>query len=518
MLNTRKFYITTPIYYVNDRPHIGHIYTTTIADVIARYHRLVGDEVFFLTGTDEHGKKVADAARSQEISPQTFVDGVSGKFQETFIQLKMTNNDFIRTTEPRHEQSVQKYVQKMLETGDVYLGEYEGWYDSAQEEYVTDTNAREQEYKSAIGDKPLIRIKEKNYFFRLSKYADRLLTHIEQNPSFIQPDARYNEVLGRIRDGLNDVAISRTTEPWGVSMPGDAQHSIYVWIDALFNYRTAIDTDNRRSYWPAEVHLIGKEILWFHAVIWPAVLMAIDWPLPKKIYAHSFWISEGQKMSKSLGNFIDLEKIDEYISQFSLDAFRYYLATQGPLGATDSDFAHANFVDVYNADLANTLGNCLSRICKMVHRYSNGVLSGSSHVQSKLTDAAAMACRSFQQQLNVLDLTTAIQQAVGLVRMIDSYIEETKPFKLAKDKKNLPEVNTILYNCAEVMRIASLLLWPVVPDKAEEIWRRLGCGEYSRRLADHGQGELQEWWQWGSLKSGTQILDGDPLFPRYQTK
>ena len=518
MLNTSKFYITTPIYYVNDRPHIGHIYTTTIADIIARYHRLIGDDVFFLTGTDEHGKKVADAARSQEISPQTFVDGVSGKFQETFTQLKMTNNDFIRTTEPRHEQSVRKYVRQLLETGDVYFGEYEGWYDFAQEEYVTDTNAREQEYKSAISGKPLIRIKEKNYFFRLSKYADRLLTHIDQNPSFVQPDARRNEVLGRIRDGLNDVAISRTTEPWGVSMPGDAQHSIYVWIDALFNYRTAIDTDSRLSYWPAEVHLIGKEILWFHAVIWPAVLMAIDWPLPKQIYAHSFWISEGQKMSKSLGNFIDLEKIDEYIAQFSLDALRYYLATQGPLSATDADFAHDKFVDVYNADLANTLGNCLSRICKMTYRYSNGVLSGSGYAKSKLTDAAAMACVSFQKKLNVLDLTTAIQQAVGLVRMIDSYIEETKPFKLAKEKKNLPEVNIILYNCAEAMRIASLLLWPVVPDKAEEIWRRLGCDEYSRRLADRGRGELEVWWQWGSLKPGTQILEGDPLFPRYQTK
>ena len=367
-----KFYITTPIYYVNARPHIGHVYTTTLADIIARYHRLKGDDVFFLTGTDEHGKKVADSAKEQGVSPQAFVDEIAGEFKQTFERMGFTHNDFIRTTEPRHEKLVQAYVQQLIDSGDVYLGEYEGWYDEGQEEYVTETNAKASDYKSPVSGRPLVRVKEKNYFFRLSKYEDAVRQHIEEHPEFIQPDARRNEVLGRIRDGLNDVAISRSTEPWGVPMPGDPDHSIYVWIDALFNYVTAINDDDRRHYWPCDVHLIGKEILWFHAVIWPAMLIALGRPLYHRLYAHSFWISEGQKMSKTLGNFIDLEKLDQYIDEFGLDALRYYLATQGPMGASDADFAHAKFVEVYNADLANTFGNSCSRVANMIGKYFSG--------------------------------------------------------------------------------------------------------------------------------------------------
>lgn len=515
MADHGQFYITTPIYYVNARPHIGHIYTTTICDMVARYHRLKGDDVFFLTGTDEHGKKVADAAREQEVSPQAFADNISGEFQAAFDRLGLTNDDFIRTTQPRHEQKVQHYVRQLIDKGDVELGEYEGWYDPGQEEYVTETNAREQNYKSAVSGRLLERVKETNYFFRLSKYQDQLLRHIEAHPQFIQPQARRNEVVTRIKQGLHDVAISRTTEPWGVPMPDAQEHSIYVWIDALFNYRSAIDTDQRLGYWPAQIHMIGKEILWFHAVIWPAMHMALGWPLPGQIYAHSFWISEGQKMSKTLGNFIDLGKLDEYISEFSLDSLRYYLVTQGPMGASDADFSHQKYVDVYNADLANTVGNSFSRIANMTKRYFDGKLPPKPTGQFPVKIPELV--NNYVVDFDALRLEGAISRGLGLVRNIDNYIEQRQPFKLAKDMdSNRAAVEEVLYNCAEAMRIASILLWPIMPQKMEQLHQRLGCDHYAAALADHGRGDLEAWTRWGQLETGTSIQQGDALFPRHQ--
>lgn len=517
----QKFYITTPIYYVNARPHIGHLYTTTMADIIARYWRLCGRDVFFLTGTDEHGKKVADSARGQNMSPQEFVDQIAGEFQQTFAAMQFTNQDFIRTTQPRHETRVQAYVQQLKDSGDVYLGEYEGWYDEGQEEYVTETNAKANDYKSSVSGVPLVKVKEKNYFFALSKYQDRLIEYIEAHPAFIQPDARRNEVLSRLRDGIRDVAVSRTTEPWGVSMPGDESHSIYVWIDALFNYVTATDTDDRRYYWPADVHLIGKEILWFHAVIWPAMLMSLGKPLYHQLYAHSFWISEGQKMSKSLGNFVDLEKIDHYVGTFGLDAVRYFMATQGPMHSDDADFSESRFIDVYNSELANTLGNCLNRILNMCGRYFGGRLpEHGPHVSASeaYAHSAELCVRSVMESFDSLHLDRAVAGALELVRTIDVYIEQTQPFKLAKEEANLPQVGTILYNCAEAMRIVSLCLWPVLPGKCEQIWERLGCSEYGRQVAACGRGAFAQWVAWGQIEPGTRITQGDALFPRYQVK
>ncbi len=517
-----KFYITTPIYYVNARPHIGHVYTTTLADIVARYHRLQGDDVFFLTGTDEHGKKVADSAREQGVSPQDFVDEIAGEFQQTFTRMALTHNDFIRTTEPRHEKRVQAYVQQLTDSGDVYLGEYEGWYDESQEEYVTETNAKANDYQSLVSGRPLVRVKEKNYFFRLSKYQEVVRQHIEDHPNFIQPDARRNEVLGRIRDGLNDVAISRSTEPWGVSMPGDEDHSVYVWIDALFNYVTAPASRDRNELWPADVHLIGKEILWFHAVIWPAVLLALGRPLYHQLYAHSFWISEGQKMSKTLGNFVDLEKLNGYIGDFGLDALRYYLATQGPMGAADADFAHAKFVEVYNSDLANTFGNCASRVANMIGRYFGGQLPPEDR---KIRFGDGLVClesvcvaaseAALQHRWPRMDLDGAADEALGVIRQIDHYIEQTQPFKMAKDSARMPEVGTILYRCAEALRIASVLLWPIIPHKVEDLWGRIGCARYTETLADRGKGRWDDWIRWGQLEPGTVVNKGDALFPRY---
>lgn len=544
------FYVTTPIYYVNARPHIGHVYTTVVADVVARYHRLRGDDTFFLTGTDEHGKKVADAAEDNGVSPQEYTDEISAEFRGVFERYKLTYDDFIRTTELRHKERAAGYVKQLIDQGDVYLGEYEGWYDQGQEEYVTENNAREQEYKSAVSGKPLTRVKEKNYFFRLSKYQDALLSHIDANPSFIQPDARKNEVLSRIRGGLNDIAISRSTEPWGIPMPGDPEHSIYVWIDALFNYITATEANNRPELWPADLHLIGKEILWFHAVIWPAMLMALDKPLFGQLYAHSYWISDGKKMSKSLGNFVDLPELDRYVETFGLDALRWYFATQGPLGTTDSDFTESKFIEVYNNDLANTFGNSASRVANMIGKYFDGALPDPEETPNRQDaksakegndNQAGLSASNFMfagghpefgsfeklaefefnlanTMLNVLELGASARAALDLVSQVDAYIERTSPFKMAKDPEQLSGVGTILYNCAEALRIASVLLWPFIPDACEKFWSRIGCSHYAEALANNGRGDLEAWVQWGQLKPGTPIEKGDPLFPRYQVE
>ena len=507
-----RYYVSTPIYYVNDRPHIGHIYTTTLADILARYHRLRGDDVFFLTGTDEHAAKVVDAAAERGISPQQCADENAAAFEQTFVKLQFSNDDFIRTSQDRHKSRVVQYIGQLLEHGDVYAGDYEGWYDAGQEEYLPENKAKEYDYKSPISARPLVRKKEKNYFFALSRYQDRLLELIEQQPDFVQPEARRNEVLARIREGLNDVPISRTgTGGWGIRMPSDDEQTIYVWIDALFNYLTTVDNDERQPYWPATVHLIAKDILWFHAVIWPCMLMALDRPLPHTVYAHSFWISEGQKMSKMLGNFIDLEKIDQYVSEFGLDALRYYLATQGPLGSTDADFAHGKFVEVYNADLANTLGNCASRVTNMIVRYFDGKLPHTAAEDNAARDLRAKV-DGFADRVDHAYSTVAIglaaRTAMELVSAIDQYIEITQPFKLAKDPSQQQRLGTILYHCAEALRIASVALWPVLPSKIEQLWSMLGVSY------DTQCGDFRSWCQWHGLQPDTPIAKGESLFPR----
>ncbi len=525
-----KFYVTTPIYYVNGEPHIGHVYTTAVGDVLARYHRLKGDDTFFLTGTDEHATKVVDSAAENGVSPQEWADRNAKAFQDTFTRLGMSHDDFIRTTQDRHKDKVQDYFKQLLDCGDVYLGEYEGWYDAGQEEYIPENKAKEFGYKSPVNDQPLVRKAEKNYFFKLSAYGDSLLQLLGSGEVFdVRPTARKNEVVARIREGLNDVPISRTgSGDWGIKVPGDDEHTIYVWIDALINYLSTVDTPERRYYWPADVHLIGKEILWFHAVIWPAMLLALnklpgnEWmKLPRLLYTHSQWISEGKKMSKTLGNFIDLAQIDHYVEVFGLDALRYFLTTNGPLGTTDSDFAEAKFIEVYNTDLANTLGNCFSRVSNMTGRYFDGRLpkpgpEPQTGIDQEHDRTAEHAVRDYHRAMQGLELSKAADAAMGLVRAVDGYIEATQPFQLAKQDGKLPEVGTVLYNCAEALRVASLLLWPFLPEKIEALWRRTGCGHYADALADRGKGELDQWLTWGQCKPGTEIMKGDPLFPRFQ--
>ena len=335
--------ITTPIYYVNDRPHIGHVYTTTICDVWARFERLLGRDVFFLTGTDEHGQKVEQSAQERGLSPMAFADEISAEFRKTMELFNLTNDEFIRTTDPQHEQQVQSFVKRLMESGDVYLGTFEGGTTPVKKSTGPKQRLRKSDYTSPISGKPLERATQDNYYFKLSAFQNRIEALFAEHPTFVRPEARRNEILGRLREGLLDVPISRTNFTWGIPVPGNEEHVIYVWIDALFNYITALGlgepngarAGERRDYWPATYQVIGKEILWFHAVIWPALLMALGLPLPHCVYAHSFWISEGKKMSKSLGNFIDLEQLQHYIDTYGLDALRYFLAMQGPLGATD---------------------------------------------------------------------------------------------------------------------------------------------------------------------------------------
>ena len=523
-VSSKTAYITTPIYYVNDRPHIGHAYTTTVCDVYARFMRFAGRDVFFLTGTDEHGVKVEKSAADRGVSPQALADENAAEFKQMLPMLGLTNDDFIRTTDPAHTSQVQTFVSRLLEAGDIYLGEFEGWYDEGQEEYHTETQARRLEYKSPVSGKPFTRAREHNYYFRLSRYQEQLEKLFESQPGFVMPPARRNEVLGRLGEGLQDVPVSRTNFTWGVSMPNDPQHVIYVWIDALMNYITALGLGDqagptfaeRGKYWPATYHVIGKEILWFHAVIWPAVLMALDLPVPKCVYAHSFWIREGQKMSKTLGNFIDLTTIEMYVDAYGLDAWRYYMATQGPLGATDADFSSQQFHDTYTTDLVNTIGNSASRVTAMINKYFDGVVPDESSSGKRLTIADhdwPEVCKCAVEQstaaMERLDLGRSIGEALGLVRRVDGFINLTEPFKLAKDETRRDELAAILYQCAETLRIASLLLWPVIPDKASAMWEAFGLD------IDPAAEDMNALAAWGGLRAG-QVVTKIALFPRVE--
>ncbi|HRP63834.1 MAG TPA: methionine--tRNA ligase [Phycisphaerales bacterium] len=513
-------YITTPIYYVNDRPHIGHVYTSTVCDVWARFTRFTGADVFFLTGTDEHGQKVEKSAHAKGISPQELADANAAYFQSVMQTFQLTNSDFIRTTQPSHMRQVQKMIAKLIEKDAAYLGRFEGWYDEGQEEYYTETKARDLKYKSPVTGRDLVRATEENYYFRLSAFQKTLEDLFAANPDFVRPEARRNEILGRLREGLQDVPISRTNFTWGVPVPGAENHVVYVWIDALMNYITALGLGEpgsethraRAKYWPATYHVIGKEILWFHAVIWPAILTALELPLPRCIYAHSFWISEGQKMSKSLGNFIDLETINRYLEAYGLDAWRYYLVTQGPLGATDANFAASHFHDIYHTDLVNTVGNCASRVTAMMGKYFDGVVPADTgtviadHNWPVIArEAVEKACAATER----LALQDAAAAALALVRRVDGFINTTEPFKLAKDESRRTELASILYQCAEAVRIASLLLWPILPSRMEDFWRAIG------HRIEPNRGGLRELAAWGGLAAGTKV-EKVALFPRVE--
>ena len=508
-------YITTPIYYVNDRPHIGHAYTSTICDIWARAARAMGRDVFFLTGTDEHGAKVEKSAAARGMTPQALADENAAEFQRILATFVLTNDDFIRTTQLRHVTQVQAFLRKLVASGDVYLGTFEGWYDEGQEEYHTENNARVMNYLSAVSGKPLVRATEKNYYFRLSAFADRLAKLYTEHPTFVLPAERANEMLGRMRDGLQDVPITRTNFAWGIAMPDAPGHVVYVWIDALLNYVTALElgstpTNDRAKYWPADFHVVGKEILWFHAVIWPALLMALELPLPKCVYAHSFWIAEGKKMSKSLGNFVDLAAIERFTSAYGLDAWRWYMSTQGPLSTTDADFSARHFHEIYTNDLVNTVGNCPSRVGAMINKYFAGKLPADIENGGTWLARCDAAVGKWQQCMNDFDLVGAARCGMDLLRQIDVMINDTEPFKLAKDPANLPRLSSILNQCAQTVRVAGVLLEPFLPQRMATLATAFGA------IAVSTDGVVTDW---NARKKYGAIADGHDiaklaLFPR----
>jgi methionine--tRNA ligase len=503
--------ITTPIYYVNDRPHIGHVYTTTLCDAWARAMRLRGFDTFFLTGTDEHGVKVEKSAAANGVSPQAWADRNAAEFEAVLRLFQQTNDDFIRTTQPRHERQVQLLVERLRAAGALTKGSFEGWYDEGEETYLTETKAKEHDYRSPVSGRPLVRAKEENWYFRLSAFAPRLERLFADNPDFVRPAARRNEVLGRLREGLQDVPITRTNFSWGIPMPGDPGHVIYVWIDALLNYVTALglgdgSAPERKRFWPADYHVVGKEILWFHAVIWPAMLMALELPLPRCVYAHSFWISEGQKMSKSLGNFIDLPALQGHVDRYGLDALRWFLVTRGPLDATDTDFRVAAFHDAYMAELVNTVGNCSSRVSAMIARTFEGRMPEDPQGGGEWPVRCTAAVRAWEGHIDRFELGQATAVAMGLLREVDGFINRTEPFKLAKDPARRGEVGSILAQCAETVRIAGVLLEPFLPVKTPELAAAFGGvgGSWTDRT------------RWGALKPGSGLVKV-ALYPRVET-
>ncbi len=512
------YYVTTPIYYVNDAPHIGHAYTTVAADVLARFWRAAGRDVRFLTGTDEHGIKIVKAAAEKGMAPRELADSVVVHFKDLWRDLNISNDDFIRTSEARHERRVQAMVAALVERDEIYLGKYEGWYDEGQEEFVTEFAARENDYNSPINGRPLTRYGEPSYFFRLKRRVPALIEHIEANADFIQPAARRNEVLSKLRMGVEDLSISRLLERlggWGVPLPNDPAHSVYVWIDALSNYITALgmpaigdDNDGHAErYWPADVHLIGKDILWFHAVYWPCMLMALEIPLPKCVFAHGWWTSEGKKMSKSLGNFISREKIAELCGEYSVDVFRYYLLRTVAFGA-DGDFSHDDLRRRYNADLANGVGNLLSRTLQMIGNYFDGRVPPADDVP----EAAGVRAAADRLADDAPGLMARCQFHLYLERALDvatetnRFIDATEPFRLAKDDAQRGRLGAILYACAEALRLALLYLHPVMPATAARGLAQLARQADGRPLSESGR--------WGDLAAGTPVAKGAALFPR----
>jgi methionyl-tRNA synthetase len=531
---TQTYYVTTPIYYVNDAPHIGHSYTTIAADVLARFFRSAGRDVRFLTGTDEHGIKIVKAAAEKGVTPRELADSVVVHFQDLWKDLNISNDDFIRTSEPRHEKRVQAVVAKLVEKGQIYAGAYQGWYDEGQEEFVTESTARDHEYKSVISGKPLTRYSEKSYFFRLSQWVPKLIAHIEANPGFILPEGRRNEVLSKLAQGVEDLSISRPLEKlggWGIPMPNDPTHSVYVWIDALSNYYTALglpavgdETDGKfAQYWPADAHLIGKDILWFHTVYWPCMLMALDVPLPKRVFAHGWWVSEGKKMSKTLGNFISRERIAEICREYSVDVYRYFLLRAVAFGQ-DGDFSSDMLKSRYNQDLANGVGNLLSRTVNMIGRYFDGLVPASQEVgralpaaqevgralpasqeQEVLASAAALS-ESATGLMETCQFHSLLERVLGLADATNRYIDVTAPFKLAKDPAARERLGTVLYTSAEAVRLILLYLTPFMPETALRGLAQLGWQPPPNALATAGT--------WGALQPGTKIGKAEGLFPR----
>lgn len=514
MSQKKTFYVTTPIYYVNDKPHIGHAYTTVAADIICRYKRMCGYDVFFLTGTDEHGQKMEQSAQKQGMKPIELADKNNARFRELWKILNISNDDFIRTTQDRHKKSVLAMLKKMQEKGDIYLGEYEGWYCTPCEAYWTETQLMEGNLCPDCG-RETAKLKESSYFFKMSKYQDAILEHINNHPDFIRPESRRNEIISFIKEGLRDLSISRINFSWGIPMEENPKHVIYVWVDALTNYLSALgyfdEESDKKKYWPADFHLVGKDILRFHTVYWPAMLMSAGIELPKSVFAHGWWTVDGQKMSKSMGNAIDPVWL---VETFGIDAFRYFLMREVPFGL-DGDFSFKALIHRVNGDLANDLGNLVSRTTGMIKKYFDGVkpaYTDKDVLDENVHNAIAKSASEADMHLNKMAYNKALLSIWESIGAMNRYIDDAKPWVLAKDEANKGRLGSVLYTVLDGIRAVSHLVYPFMPDTAFEIRRQIGADDNINLSDEKALSSVC------ILKSGVKLPDSKNIFPRIDEK